>query len=208
MGKEKRQRGCGTWFLIGIGTIIVGLTILLAIIGGLLPEKEGVPIAKPQGTNADDKELATACEQFEVQATLDAVEGTLAVRLDTDLSDNVLISLSVSRTYSVLFENGKEEDYSCEYASEVGVPVSTWRSSRSVSLDPGICRAEIEEHERQFDELATRYRQQDMPEVAAEMAFAVEQIEDDVEVRAVQVFGQGICPDPTEDRVTFTLPLR
>ena len=137
----------------------------------------------------------------------DSIAKTVVMGLDTDLPDDVSVSVAASRTYSVKFEDGRAEAYSCSHLSEAGVPVRAWRVPRTVSLDSDVCRAEIDEHQSQFDELAAQYREQDMPDIAAEMAFSVESIAEEVDLRAVQVFGQGVCPDPTQDQVSLPLPL-
>ena len=204
-----------------LAALVAVATLALVACGGDEAEPTTAPVPgyqPPASDVATDRSLATreagrsserpavSCT-FEWVTEFDSIAKTVSMGLDTDLPDDVSVSVSASRIYSVRFEDGRAEDYSCSYLSEVGVPVQAWRVPRALSLDSDVCRAEIDEHQSRFDELAAQYREQDMPEIAAEMAFSVESIAEEVDLHAVQVFGQGVCPDPTEDQVTLALPL-
>lgn len=66
---------------------------------------------------------------FDIQYKL--VDKNLSVSLNTDLPDDTVVIISVSRSY---WEKGSSEEYSIDYFSE-RANVNEWRKAHEVLLD-------------------------------------------------------------------------
>ena len=121
----------------------------------------------PGASAAGSARQGVVSDRFELVWELDGQDLLLAV--DTDLPDEAELSVSVRRTY---FEVGNEVAYSRDYFSELE-PVARWRQPRRIILDADAWKADLSAHQGR------------MASFGADMAFDVDRIEDDVNIRAV-----------------------
>lgn len=110
------------------------------------------------------------CERFRLLTTVKGEDLKLSV--DTDLPDDTVLSVSVSRSYQ---EKGDTTSYSCDYFSEKST-VGVWRTPRKISLAEKPWRA------------ALRAKQVEMSRLG--LGFQVGAISNAVRARMVVPLGQ------------------
>lgn len=113
------------------------------------------------------------CNEFNVLTELRG--NALDLALQTDLPDNTVVMVSISRSY---LEKGSPATYSCDYFSEKST-IGKWKSKHAISLDNAKWRA------------ALRSKQEKMSRLG--VGFEVASISDKIEVRMVVPINQ---PDP------------
>lgn len=89
------------------------------------------------------------------------------VMLDTDVPDDTIISVTVSRSY---WEKGNETEYSRPYHEFKGA-LKDWRSNSSIDIDPVRWRNNLKDHQVKMKE--------------ATLEFEVGRISDEIIIRAV-----------------------
>lgn len=107
-------------------------------------------------------------DQFELNCELEG--NTLTISIDTDLPDPTEVIVSVHRVY---FEVGNNEAYSRDYFSENSQTIQAWREARKFILDNEKWKAELSEF------------QSKMAKISSDVAFEIDTIEDQIQVRAV-----------------------
>lgn len=113
------------------------------------------------------------CDRFQIVTNLR--DAALELSVQTDLPDNTLVMVSISRSY---LEKGNPATYSCDYLSEKST-VGKWKTKQTVVLD-----------NQKWNE-TLRDKQEKMSRLGA--GFDVASISDKVDVRMVVPIGQ---PDP------------
>ncbi len=105
------------------------------------------------------------CDVFDIQYKLDGKN--LSVSLDTDLPDDTVLIISVSRSY---WEKGSSEEYSLDYFSEKST-VKKWRKKRNISLDNPKWKADLENKQKDLARL--------------DLGFDVDKISDKVSIDSI-----------------------
>ena len=121
-------------------------------------------------------ESGVVSNRFVLQWSLDGTNLSLAI--DTDLPDTAEVIVSVDRTY---YTAGRSEAYSRSYFSERG-RISKWRTPRLVPINDEVWKADLKAHQTK------------MARISRDVAFEIDRIEDQIEVRAVVHLNQ---PDPS-----------
>jgi hypothetical protein len=126
------------------------------------------------------------CDQFKIVAKLTG--DTLDLSLNTDLPDNAVIFITVSRDY---LEKGNSAKYSVECFSEKGI-VGEWRSKHRISVGNDVWKSALREKQEKMSRLG--------------LGFDVASISDKIEVSMV-VAAPKLQTDPrfgTDDRSKIT----
>lgn len=110
------------------------------------------------------------CDVFDIQYKL--VDKKLSVSLNTDLPDDTVVILSVSRSY---WEKGNSEEYSIDYFSK-RANVKEWRKAYEVLLDNSKWKTDLESKQKELAPL--------------DLGFDVDKISDSVDIRAVVPMNQ------------------
>lgn len=110
------------------------------------------------------------CDKFNVVVVIH--ESSLDFSLDTDLPNNTVLTVTVSRSY---FEKGNSAEYSVDYFNEKSI-VGRWRATKRISLD----------NERWMSSL--RKKQKDMSRLG--LGFEVAKISDKITVRMIVSINQ------------------
>jgi len=110
------------------------------------------------------------CNVFDIQYKL--TDKNLSVSLNTDLPDDTVLRISVSRSY---WEKGTSEEYSIDYFSEK-TTVNEWRKEHDILLDNSKWKADLENKQKELASL--------------ELGFDVDKISDNVSVRAIVPMNQ------------------
>lgn len=113
------------------------------------------------------------CDKFKIVARLTG--SALSFSLDTDLPDNTVVMVSVSRSY---FKTGKTDRYPLNYFSEKGT-VNTWKLLHIITIDNDIWRSKLRQAQEKMSRLGQR--------------FDVASVSDKITVRIVAPINQ---PDP------------
>ena len=122
-------------------------------------------------TNAADAQIV--CNKFELVTKVTG--STLDLALDTDLPDNTVVMVSVSRSY---LEKGNTATYSVDYFSEKST-VEIWKLLHIVSIDSENWKSALREKQEKMSRLG--------------LGFDVASISEKVTVRMVAPINQ---PDP------------
>lgn len=124
-----------------------------------------------QSGNATQREIV--CDKFELVTKVTG--STLEFAVDTDLPDNAVVMVGVSRSY---FEKGCPDSYLVDYFSEKST-VGKWKSKHSVSIASSVWKANL------------RAKQEEMSKLG--LGFDVASVSDSFEVSMVVPINQ---PDP------------
>ena len=130
---------------------------------------EAKKLAEVSSTN----ETQIVCNKFKL---ITKIKGsTLDFSIDTDLPDNTLVIVRVSRSY---LEKGNPETYSADYFLETST-IGKWKSKQSISIASEKWK------------MALKVKQQEMSKIG--LGFDVASISNKIEVRMVVPINQ---PDP------------
>lgn len=113
------------------------------------------------------------CDVFEINSELN--KETLSVSLNTDLPDNAVLMVSISRSY---WEVGSSDEYSIDYYSEKST-VQEWRNTHAIVVDNSIWETDLQDKQKKLAPLG--------------LGFDVDKISDSVIVRMVVPINQ---PNP------------
>lgn len=156
--------------------VALAMTLLMGCSGEKTEDKEG---AKPQveANKPAETPIATEtqimCNKFEL---VTKVKGsTLDLSVDTDLPDNTVVMVSVSRSY---WEKGNSAAYSVDYFSEKSI-IEKWKSKHKIPIASEKWKS------------ALRAKQEEMSRLG--LGFDVASISDKITVRMVVPINQ---PDP------------
>lgn len=128
-----------------------------------------VAITSPFLQSAVASEPTIVCDHFDIVADVNSSTASFAV--DTDLPDNAVVMVSVSRTYQERENPGVE--YSVDYFSEKST-IGDWRAKHMVPI---------------ADQAALRAKQQKMARLG--ISFDVASISDKIQVRMVVPVNQS-----------------
>lgn len=131
------------------------------------PESPNIEATAQETAAAPPQSAGVRADRFEISYQLDGTD--LLLSIDTDLPDEGELSVTVNRVY---YEKGNDSAYSRNYFSEFE-PVANWREPRRISLDAEAWKANLRAHQNQ------------MAKLGEDLAFEVDRIEPNVEVRAV-----------------------
>ena len=106
-------------------------------------------------------------DRFTLQWELDGTDLLLAI--DTDLPDTAEVIVTVDRRY---YQVGDDDAYSRDYFTGKG-PISKWRRPLQIPLDDDAWKTDLTTH------------QSEMAVLGNDLAFEIDRIEDQIEVRAV-----------------------
>lgn len=84
------------------------------------------------------------CDVFDINYELNSNE--LLVSLETDLPDNTILMVSISRSY---WEKGNASEYSIDYYSE-RTTVGKWRKDQRISVDNSIWETKLESKQKEM----------------------------------------------------------
>jgi len=87
------------------------------------------------------------CDKFDMKYKVSGK--TVELSLDTDLPDNSVLMVSVSRSY---FEKGNSSRYSHDYFSERST-VEKWKETRKVSIDSDKWRSSLREKQKELSRI-------------------------------------------------------
>ena len=159
--------------------VVLAMTVLMGC-SGETENKEKVPDdAKPQVEAMKPAEMPIVtetqivCDKFDLVTKVTG--STLDLSVDTDLPDNVVVMVGVSRSY---LEKGNSSTYSVDYFSEKS-NIGKWKSKHSISIVSEKWEA------------ALRAKQEEMSRLG--LGFDVASISDKITVRMVVPINQ---PDP------------
>ncbi len=113
------------------------------------------------------------CNKFKLVTKVTG--STLDLSLDTDLPDNTVVMVSVSRSY---LEKGNTATYSADYFSEKST-VGKWKSKHRISVDSGKWKSALREKQEKMSRLG--------------LGFDVASISEKITARMVAPINQ---PDP------------
>jgi hypothetical protein len=145
------------------------LSVLVAV-SACSPESTDTNKATVQETAVAPAPLqlpSVRADRFEISYQIERSD--LLLSIDTDLPDEGELSVSVTRVY---YEKGNDSAYSREYFSEFE-PVANWREPRRISLDAEAWKADLRAH------------QDKMAKLGPDLAFEVDRIDPNIEIRAV-----------------------
>ena len=120
-----------------------------------------------------ETETQIVCDKFNLVTKVTG--STLDLSVDTDLPDNTVVMVTVSRSY---LEKGNPAEYSVDYFSEKGT-IGKWKSKHRISIDSKKWKS------------ALRAKQEEMSRLG--LGFDVASISDKITVRMVVPINQ---PDP------------
>lgn len=115
-------------------TLVIEI-LLLALLLFRTSFKTSLPFSTPslQGKGSFETDStnkgSVVCDKFNLDAEL--VGATLTLSVETDLPDDTIVWVSVSRTY---FEKGNSEAYSLEYFDEKST-IGDWRIGHEIPID-------------------------------------------------------------------------
>jgi hypothetical protein len=112
-----------------------------------------------------DAQGGILCDEFSLQTVLQG--NTLQVKIATDLPDDAIISVKVTRSYR---EKGNSEEYAREYFNEEST-VGRWREMRDIDVTAGIFEDSLHSHRAEMTKMG--------------LGFEVGRISADIEVRAI-----------------------
>ena len=160
--------------------VALAMTLLMGCSGEKTEDKEKAPDdAKPQvaARKSAKTPIATetqiVCDKFELVTKVTG--STFDLSVDTDLPDNTVVMVSVSRSY---LEKGNSATYSVDYFSEKSA-IGKWKSEHSVSIAGEEWKT------------ALRAKQEEMSRLG--LGFDVASISDKITVSMVVPINQ---PDP------------
>lgn len=110
------------------------------------------------------------CDVFDIQYKF--ADKNLSVSLDTDLPDETVLIMSVSRSY---WEKGSSDEYSIDYFSEEST-VKEWRNNHDILLDNSKWKADLESKQKEL--------------ASIDLGFDVGKISESVDVRVVVPMNQ------------------
>ena len=105
------------------------------------------------------------------------VGSDLMLSIDTDLPGETEVIVSLRRSY---YEVGNSESYARDYFEERSL-ISRWREPRQIAIDDEAWKADLKAH------------QDEMARISSDLAFEIETISNEIEIRAVVHTNQ---PDP------------
>lgn len=133
------------------------------------PQVEAKKLAEVSSTN----ETKIVCDKFKLVTKFTG--STLDFSIDTDLPDNTVVIVTVSRSY---LEKGNSDTYSVDYFSETST-IGKWKSNQSISIASEKWK------------MALKAKQEEMSKIG--LGFDVASISNKIEVRMVVPINQ---PDP------------
>ncbi|MEX1014188.1 MAG: hypothetical protein WDZ80_03445 [Candidatus Paceibacterota bacterium] len=111
------------------------------------------------------------CDVFDIYSEL--TDETLLVTLDTDLPDNTILMVSISRSY---WEKGSPSEYLIDYYSERST-VGEWKNEQTISIDNTEWENDLQDKQKEMAPLG--------------LGFDVDRISDSVVVRMVVPINQS-----------------
>jgi hypothetical protein len=176
--------GCALFFLIGVIVFVIGETIGLIDSGNdsttasdsyaRLKLKAEKDIRKDvESEFKDESKAPVVCDQFKLFTKMK--DATLHLSVDTDLPDNTIIIVGISRSY---LEKDNPATYSVEYFSEKSI-VGKWKSIHKISVENDKWKSNL------------RKKQKEMAKIG--LGFDVAFIDDKIKVRMAVPTNQ---PDP------------
>ena len=160
--------------------VALAMTLLMGCSGEKTEDKEKAPHDAKQQVEAKkpaETPIATetqiVCDKFELVTKVTG--STLDLSVDTDLPDNAVVMVNVSRSY---LEKGNSATYSADYFSEKST-IGKWKSEHSISIASEDWKT------------ALRAKQEEMSRLG--LGFDVAFISDKIRVRMVVPINQ---PDP------------
>ncbi|MBA7589038.1 hypothetical protein ES708_31111 [subsurface metagenome] len=148
--------------------VVLVIILLMGCSGEKTEDKKKAPTETPITT-----EIQIVCDKFVLVTKV--TDSTLGLSVDTDLPDNAVVMVSVSRSY---LEEGNSATYSVDYFSEKST-IGEWKSEHSISIASEGWKT------------ALRAKQEEMSRIG--LGFDVASISDKVKVRMVVPINQ---PDP------------
>tara|TARA_R110002124_G_scaffold284345_1_gene461447 strand:- start:136 stop:942 length:807 start_codon:yes stop_codon:yes gene_type:complete len=110
------------------------------------------------------------CDVFDINSELN--KETLSLSLNTDLPDNTVLMVSISRSY---WEEGSSDEYSIDYYSERST-VQEWRKGNTITIDNSKWETDLQNKQKELAPLG--------------LGFDVDRISDSVVVRMVVPINQ------------------
>ncbi len=92
------------------------------------------------------------CDKFDMKYKVSGK--TMELSLDTDLPDNSVLMVSVSRSY---FEKGNTSEYSHDYFSEKST-VEKWKETRKISIDSAKWKSSLREKQKKLSRIGLGFQ--------------------------------------------------
>ncbi len=92
------------------------------------------------------------CDKFDMKWKVSG--NTLDLSLDTDLPDNTVLMVSVSRSY---FEKGNTSEYSHDYFSEKSTAYK-WSKTQKISIDPDKWKSSLREKKKDLSRIGLGFQ--------------------------------------------------
>lgn len=187
---------------------VLGVTLLLGcsterteepqqVLGGVATEH----VATPPNAN----ETEAVCNQFSI--ITETTDSTLLLSLDTDLPDDTIVMVSVSRSY---WETGSSVEYGVDYFEEKST-VGQWRSAQEISIADEEWNSVLADKQRKMSRLGLGFNVASVSDtVAVSMIVPINQPDPRFGMRNENLSGTAVPKDGlriVEDEVELDRPL-